>query len=137
MHEELISWAGGNFVLAIQSPIAVPSSYESKFGMASIHFICRNGANVSPVRQPIFESGYWDVSPEEGQKLVGGKIYLHQTKATPSYFGGRIDSFHTVDTDNARTKRIVFVLTFLPECKGAKWPGVGHARAWTSGVIDD
>lgn len=105
--------------------------------MASIHFICRNAANLNPVKLPLYESGDWDISLEEGARLVGGKIYLHQTKATPSYFGGRIDSFRTIETSNARTTRVIFTLTSMLECKGARWPVVRNARAWTSGVMDE
>lgn len=64
-------------------------------------------------------------------------IYLHQTKSKLSYFGGRIVSFHMIETDNAHSQRIVFRFTFRPEGKGKVWRGTDHDRAWTSGVVED
>ncbi len=105
--------------------------------MASIHFICRNRANLTLLKLPVYESGDWDVSPEDAEKLIGGMIYLHQTKAKPSYFGGRVESYRGKDTSNPRSRRIVFVLTAIQQGRGAKWPGASHPRAWTSGVVED
>ena len=105
--------------------------------MSSIHFICRDRANLHPVNPPVYESGDWDVTPEDADKLVVGMIYLHQTKAALSYFGGKITSYRMTETDNLHRRRIVFTFTSMPEAKGVKWRGTNHSRAWTSGVIED
>ena len=105
--------------------------------MISIHFVCRDRQNLNPVKHPLYESGHWDLTPEEAKNLVGGMIYLHQTKTKLSYFGGRIDDYRSVETENARSQRVVFIFTYRPEGKGAKWRGADHARAWTSGIIPD
>jgi hypothetical protein len=105
--------------------------------MFSIHFICRDRANLRPVKPPVYDSGDWDVTPEDGARLVGGMIYLHQTKAALSYFGGKIESYSTTETDNSHRLRIVFRFTFMREGQGAKWRGADHDRAWTSGVVED
>ena len=57
---------------------------------ASIHFICRGRKNLTVLKQPTYTTGFWSVSEDVAQKLVGGMINLHETKADPSYFGGRV-----------------------------------------------
>jgi len=104
--------------------------------MPSIHFICRRGLNLNVVKHPVYESGVWVVE-EEAAGLVGGMMYLHETKADKSYFGGRIDSQRIVETDYARSRRVVFTVTSLREGKGVRWRGAAHGMAWTSGVVED
>ena len=104
--------------------------------MLSIHFICRGSLNVHVVKHPVYESGVWDVE-NNAAKLVGGMLYLHEAKADPSYFGGRIESFRVVETDEAHSRRIVFTVTSLREGKGVRWRGTAHGMAWTSGVVED
>jgi hypothetical protein len=53
-------------------------------------------------------------------------IFLHHAKAQRSYFGGRIDAYKQVDTQNAHKRRIVFTFTFTPEGKGSAWYGADH-----------
>jgi hypothetical protein len=105
--------------------------------MTSIHFVCRDRANLTAIKHPVYESGHWDLTLEQAESLVGGMVYLHQTKALLSYFGGRIDSYRPVDRGNAHSGRIAFTFTSTLACKGVKWRGAGHSRAWTSGVIED
>ena len=105
--------------------------------MASIHFVCRERQNLRILKLPVYESGDWDLTPEEAETLFEGMICLHQTKASQSYFRGKILDFHEVETENARSRRVVFTFTFVPACKGAKWHGADHSKAWTSGIIPD
>jgi hypothetical protein len=97
--------------------------------MPSIHFICPERANLHTIHGPVYESGDWDLKLEDATRLVGGMIYLHKTKVESSYFGGKIESFRPIETDNSRSLRIVFRFTFVPEAKNRKWRGTGHARA--------
>jgi hypothetical protein len=104
--------------------------------MNHIHFICREGLNLRATRFPEFESGYWDIAEEDAAKLVGGMVYFHEAKNSPSYFGGRVSSFHVEHTDEAHAKRIVFNLTSEKQGKGAAWEGSDYSMAWNSGVIE-
>jgi hypothetical protein len=104
--------------------------------MPSIHFICRGGLNLHVVKHPVYESGVWDCE-NDAPTLIGGMMYLHETKADKSYFGGRIESFSVVETDEAHSHRVVFTVTSLREGKGVRWRGTAHAMAWTSGVVED
>ncbi len=104
---------------------------------ASIHFICRGELGVTPLKHPIYETGEWDVSREDAERLVGGMVYLHETKSERSYFGGRIETFREVDTDMAHARRIVFKFRSTADAKGVRWRGASHNMAWTSGVVED
>ncbi|RKG85649.1 hypothetical protein D7V88_19535 [Corallococcus terminator] len=104
--------------------------------MSSIHLLCRGSLNLH--REPSsgdYESGNWDVSETEAKELIGGMIYLHETKSKRSYFGGKINSFRTLVIDAPRPNRIVFRLTPLREGKGVEWKGAGHGMASKSGVV--
>jgi len=69
--------------------------------MPSIHFICRGGLNVHRVPgSSDYESGDWDVTVAEAQRLVGEMVYLHEAKVERSYYGGRVRSFRTIVTDS-------------------------------------
>lgn len=105
--------------------------------MASIHFICPDRLHLTPDPHPVYESGNWDITEADARRLVGGMLFLHKTKATPSYFGGRIESYRVVDTEHAHRARIVFRLTSLLEARQVRWRGDRSPRAWTSGVVDD
>jgi hypothetical protein len=50
------------------------------------HFIVRDGLYVRTVAFPVFESGYQAITEDDAKALVGGTIYLYQTKAENSYF---------------------------------------------------
>ena len=104
--------------------------------MLCIHFLCRDRLNVHAVKHPVYESGDWDVSKEDAERLVGGMIFLHQAKAQTSYVGGRIESFREIDTEMAHSRRVVFKFTSLAEGKGVRWQGADHSMAWTSGVVE-
>jgi len=60
-------------------------------------------------------------------------VFLRETKAKPSYFGGRVESFREVETDMPHARRVVFRLTSLKEGRGAKWRGASHAVDQRSG----
>jgi hypothetical protein len=83
------------------------------------------------------ESGDWDLSADEASELVGAMSFLHETKKQPSYFGGVIESYRQVQTDNEHHQRIIFRFRFVPTGKGQLWSGANHARAWTSGVVEE
>jgi hypothetical protein len=103
--------------------------------MARIHFICRNHLGVIPTKFPEFESGSWDIPEVDAKTLLGGTIFLHETKSSPSYFGGTISHYRVVEIDQAHSNRIVFTLTSTKEARGIDWEGIDHAMAWSGGVL--
>ena len=111
--------------------------------MKEIHFICPNRILLTLIERPddakgswVYESGNWDLRPDEPDLLVGGIICLHQTKAKPSYFGGRIDSYHEIEERGRLGNKVVFRFTASASAKDIKWRGIGYARASTGGVVD-
>lgn len=85
----------------------------------------------------VWLSGYWDIPLAEAKTLVGGMLYLHETKAKPSRFGGQVLSVApTLRNDVARVHRVIFSILALPDGKGVKWRGAGHAMASYGGIIE-
>ncbi|NOK17642.1 hypothetical protein [Corallococcus carmarthensis] len=104
--------------------------------MASTHIKCARELNLHAVKPPIYNSGYWDFSPEEAAQLVGGTIYLHETKGKRSYFGGTVLSYEVVEVpEKANAKRIMFRIHSTAEAKNKEWRGTNHVRAWTGGIL--
>jgi hypothetical protein len=109
----------------------------------AIHLICRHGQHgewpESVTHDPAtktFSSGFWDIPAEDAEALVGGWLYLHPSKAEPSYFGGPISGFEQVLRDDAkRQKRIAFKFHPNASGRGQRWRGHDHSRAWTSGLV--
>jgi hypothetical protein len=108
----------------------------------AIHFICRHGdrnmpENVSsdPITK-LFESGSWDITVTDAEALLGGWLYLQETKLLPSYLGGPIEGYAPVMRDDVAHKARI-ALKFRPSVNGKaqKWRGNDHARAWTSGQV--
>jgi hypothetical protein len=64
-------------------------------------------------------------------------LYLHQSKGDRSYFGGRISSFREVETERARSARIVFAFTFDEKARDASWQGAKHGMAVKGGVVNE
>lgn len=64
-----------------------------------------------------WESGWWKLSSDMAEKLVGGEIYFHKAQAKPSYFGGLVLSYR-VETEGEWPGRIVFRFRAGQEFKG-------------------
>lgn len=91
--------------------------------MASIHLI-RNDPKlpqIKPVKpgSDLFQSGYWVISEAKAEALKGGKVFFHEKKAEPSFFGGEITEFKKV-TEGEYKGRIVFIFKPDRACKGIK-----------------
>jgi len=84
-----------------------------------------------------FISGYWRLNEREAEALMGGWLYLHETKASPSYRGGRISDFkHEIRIEVANQDRIGLIFRPMVEAIGISWRGLNHGRAWTGGLVD-
>ena len=107
--------------------------------MARAHFIGKLNENLRLVDKATqrYTSGVWDVSEKTAQQLVGGYIFLHKTKAQPSFFGGIVHSFRVVSTDFAHAERIEFEVESRAEAKHKPWSGNSGARDWWGGLITD
>ena|SRR5438067_2644576 len=72
-----------------------------------IHLIERLG-HIKKIEGRIHESGFWDVSSQTAQELVGGDIYFHKKQKEPSYFGGKILGYRIHEKDDEYRGRIIF-----------------------------
>ena len=105
--------------------------------MAHLHLICRRELNLSKRDKDRWVSGKWDMKPDEASRLIGGTLYLHETKAELSYFGGEVIAVEEVLADDVKKpERIQFVFKPTMAAKNIKWRGQDHARAWCSGIIE-
>jgi hypothetical protein len=74
---------------------------------------------------------------EAARELIGGRIFLHETKALPSVFGGEVVAVETVrDRSLAREDRVVFIVRPTIADKGVTWRGRSDPKASYGGVID-
>ena len=105
--------------------------------MKSAHFICRSAEGVAKASgTDEYTSQSWRLSAAEAEALVGGRLYLHETKAEPSYFGGRVLAwFPSKRESGAMEDGITFQLLADKEAKGVAWQGADHAMAWFSGLV--
>lgn len=95
----------------------------------------------------------WDFDPDEARKLIGGMIFLHETKAMKSGLGGRVldiipidlndetqkeylGHIETMDLDPRRPQRVKIMFEITPEGRDQKWRGKDHSMSWTSGIIE-
>ncbi|WP_051328625.1 hypothetical protein [Geminicoccus roseus] len=84
-----------------------------------------------------YRSGFWNLSVEDAQRLVGGWIYLHQAKTVASQFGGMVLEFEQVQREElARKDRIVLVVAASLAGRGQAWRGKRHEMAWTGGLVE-
>ncbi|MBB1076706.1 hypothetical protein HUU62_20095 [Rhodoferax sp. 4810] len=87
--------------------------------MKAIHLIERmNNCRLLNKATHEWESGWWKVSTETAEKLVGGNLYLHAHQNSPSHFGGFILGFRVEEENRADKGRIIFHIRFTPESRG-------------------
>jgi hypothetical protein len=74
-----------------------------------------------------WESGFWNVTEESAQKLVGATLYLHRSKHQPSHFGGRILSYR-IEQAGPSSGCVVFTVRAAADCKDVKAEPKGWAK---------
>ncbi|KQY95030.1 hypothetical protein [Brevundimonas sp. Root608] len=108
---------------------------------ARLHLICRDAKGLVCLdpKGAIYRSEAWALTSAEVAKLAGGRVYFHQTKAEPSYFGGHVLDAEPFQGGNSDPERFVLRLKAERDAKGVVWDEAGrsHAMAWSSGVLDD
>jgi hypothetical protein len=87
--------------------------------MASIHLVERlNNVRKVSAEPPIWESGYWVVSEETAERLVGGDLYLHTGQLDASHFGGKILGYRVHKDGTEIDGRLVFRIVPTAAHKG-------------------
>lgn len=67
----------------------------------------------------IYDSGFWYVAVATAERLVGGRIYLHETQTGPSRFGGTILGFQIAGEGKDKGK-IIFRFQASSDAKGVR-----------------
>lgn len=95
----------------------------------SLHVLCR-GETISakglvPIdkSQHIYDSISWRISEDQIDGLIGKPFFMHESKSSPSYFGGNIIQIvRRPIEDNDGEIRAVVRFQATKEAKGIKWP---------------
>ena len=96
--------------------------------MTAIHFIERTDHVRKTDRlKNEWESGFWPVTEETAQKLVGATLYLHRTKNQRSHFGGKILSYR-IEQAGPSAGSVVFTVRASMDCKDVKVEPKGWAK---------
>jgi hypothetical protein len=109
----------------------------------AIHIIChREGGRlknlVAAVGKDIYTSGCWALHDQDDpNELIGGWLYLHSHKNSPSEFGGIVRSYGACRRDDPAAKEngIAFTFEARIEGRGQTWRGADYDRAWTGGIV--
>ena len=74
-------------------------------------------------------TGFWKLSHKTAESLVGGKIYIHRTKAGKSTFGGNVTGY-TVVPDGVCKGKMAIQFTYDPACRDVSTgsSGWGHEK---------
>ena len=103
------------------------------------HLICRDHDGVKKVEgEASYTSGSWVIPRDVANQLVGGRLYLHETKKQCSYFGGQVTGFFESQRDEgAISAGVTFQLISDKGGKGKLWQGRDHGMAWFSDLVDE
>lgn len=91
--------------------------------MPSIHFVERKNNVTKAQDYPgEYESGYWVINKETAERLVGGNLYLHSTQDAESHYGGVIQAWRVIESDERPDikGRIVFRIKPTQAHRGVK-----------------
>lgn len=85
---------------------------------AAIHLIEKNDfIKLIDKSKNEYESGWWKVSAINAEKLIGGDIFFHHSKSSPSHFGGKIISYR-IEQNGEYAGKVIFKFMFSPIYKG-------------------
>lgn len=105
--------------------------------MPCLHVICRAFLHVKKIDETSYESGYWPVSEEYTNQLIGGMLFLHETKSERSYYGGTVKSFRKSGPESPHPGRMIFIFQPTADARGQRWRGQDDPMSWVGGVVRD
>jgi len=129
-----------------------------------LHLICKGRGHKTGVPTDIngivrrfdlgpntYSSGYWDFSLEEGKKLIGGGLHLHESKRQKSTLGGTVVDVYEQELNEEtvielkmdylpipkRRNRVVFVFQLTTLCKNVEWRGNDWMMSYNGGIVSE
>lgn len=108
---------------------------------SSIHFINRQVGigreGLSHLGGGRYRSCCWILNGQEIEAIIGGWIYLHETKSAPSAFGDKILAVEPGIREQAAYPEGFAIIFDAPlEAQGQAWRGADHALAYRSGLVE-
>lgn len=95
------------------------------------------GPSTHPNLPYAYSTGHWIFNHSDARSLLGGFVFLHETKAKPAHFGGLIYDWQPVEVNDAKTShRVLFHFLYTADALNANWQGHIHKQAWTGYIID-
>jgi hypothetical protein len=99
--------------------------------------LTRKGLSKVASAQDTWRSCCWVLSEFDQDALLGGWLYLHDSKGKPASLSGRIIGFEAAEREGTATQRgVAIVFQAHRDARGKKWRGASHGMAWSSGVIE-
>jgi hypothetical protein len=109
----------------------------------------REGLSLVEGEPNHYVSCCWDFDLDECRTLIGGMIYLHDTKKDKSFIGGVVKDVQPIDLNiggkyyqptsevrPTRSMRVYIKFESTLEGRNVDWQGMDHSMAWTSGIVD-
>jgi hypothetical protein len=96
--------------------------------VTAVHFIERaDNVRKTDKNKNEWESGFWTMTEELAQKLVGASLHLHRSRSQPSHFGGRILGYR-IEQSGPSAGTVVFTVRATVDCKDVKTDAKGWAN---------
>ncbi len=97
----------------LQENVAEELAWEQ--GLAQIHLVnYQHDIRPLDLKTRRFESCCWVIGDDARQALSnGGRVFFHETQASPSYFGGTIVGFRETPSEEGKPRR--WAVEFLSE----------------------
>ena len=119
-------------------------------------YVVKEAYGDCPAGMPYHLSHCWVISDQDAEKLKGGLLFLHDTKADKSFIGGRIIEMRKVRVDDPSTHPIekdpkedegreegatkdrytIYFENLGDKGRGIAWGGKGYAMEYITGAIE-
>lgn len=115
--------------------------------MKALHVICKRkpigqgigrvGVNCIEGELHLFSSDAWVRKNWTPETIIGAMLYMHETQAQPSEFGGEIVAceLHSPKKEDQPNDRYRFIFRATHDSRGVKWRG-NSGQTEQSGLIE-
>ena len=118
-----------------------PTARTTLLMVRALHVRCQRGSdgkmNGLSFYSDVYHSGWWDLSDEDAQALMGGWLYLHPTTSITSELGGRVRNFSRSKIGSLPKSLLTFVFDYSPAARNVTWRGRSFtdSRNRTGGLV--